>query len=40
MGGTASPFNIYAGLLGKDYDPKKVDDETRKFLIKKIAMDF
>lgn len=40
MGGTASPFSIYAGLLGKEYDPKKVDDETRKFLIKKIAMEF
>lgn len=40
QGGTASPFSIYAGLLGKEYDPKKVDDETRKFLIKKIAMDF
>lgn len=40
MGGTASPFNIYAGLMGVENDPGKLDEESRRFLIKKIAIEF
>ncbi|MCF0224334.1 MAG: TIGR03960 family B12-binding radical SAM protein [Fibrobacter sp.] len=39
MGATASPFNIFAGLMGVHNDPQKLDDETRRYLIQKIAME-
>ena len=40
MGTTASPFNIYAALMGVNFDPKKLDEASRRFLIKKIAMEW
>jgi hypothetical protein len=40
MGTTASPFNIYAALMGVEFDPKKLDESSRRYLIKKIAMEF
>lgn len=40
MGTTVSPFNIYAALMGVEFDPKKLDESSRRYLIKKIAMEF
>lgn len=40
MGATVSPFNIYAGLLGINIDPTKLNEESRKFLIRKLSMEF
>ena len=38
QGTTASPFVIYAGLLGFEMDPTKLDEASRRFLIAKIAI--
>jgi L-2-hydroxyglutarate oxidase LhgO len=40
QGCTASPFVIYAGLLGVEIDPAKLDEASRRFLIAKIAMEW
>ena len=40
QGATASPFVIYAGLLGMDIDPTKIDEAARRFLIAKIGMEW
>jgi hypothetical protein len=40
QGATASPFVIYAGLLGFKIDPAKLDEVSRRFLIAKIAVEF
>lgn len=40
MGGTVSPFNVYAGLVGIENDPKKLDEVSRRFLIKKLAIEY
>jgi hypothetical protein len=40
MGTTVSPFNIYAALMGVEFDPKKLDESSRRYLIKKIAMEW
>jgi L-2-hydroxyglutarate oxidase LhgO len=40
QGCTASPFVIYAGLLGFKIDPAKLDEVSRRFLIAKIAVEF
>ncbi|MCQ2064001.1 MAG: TIGR03960 family B12-binding radical SAM protein [Fibrobacter sp.] len=40
QGATASPFVIYAGLLGIEIDPAKLDEVSRRFLIAKIAMEW
>ena len=40
MGTTVSPFNIYAALMGVEFDPKKLDESSRRYLIKKISMEF
>jgi hypothetical protein len=40
QGCTASPFVIYAGLLGFEIDPAKLDEVSRRFLIAKISMEW
>lgn len=40
MGGSASPFSIYAALMGVEHDASKVSEEARKFLIKKIGIEY
>ena len=40
QGCTASPFVIYAGLLGMEIDPAKLDEASRRFLIAKISMEW
>jgi hypothetical protein len=39
QGCTASPFVIYAGLLGFEIDPAKLDEVSRRFLIAKVSME-
>lgn len=38
QGGTVSPFTLYAGLMGLHHDASRLDEESRRFLIRKIAM--
>jgi radical SAM family uncharacterized protein/radical SAM-linked protein len=38
QGATVSPFNLYAGLMGLDNDPTRLDEVSRRFLIRKVAM--
>ncbi|MCQ2060099.1 MAG: TIGR03960 family B12-binding radical SAM protein [Fibrobacter sp.] len=40
QGTTASPFVIYAGLLGIKIDPGKLDEVSRRFLVAKIAIEW
>ena len=40
QGATASPFVIYAGLLGMEIDPTKIDEAARRFLIAKIGIEW
>jgi radical SAM-linked protein len=40
QGATASPFVIYAGLLGMEIDPSKIDEAARRFLIAKIGIEW
>jgi hypothetical protein len=40
QGCTASPFVIFAGLLGIEIDPAKLDEASRRFLIAKISMEW
>ena len=40
QGCTASPFVIYAGLLGIEIDPAKLDEASRRFLIAKIGIEW
>ncbi len=38
QGASVSPFNLYAGLMGLDNDPTRLDEVSRRFLIRKVAM--
>lgn len=38
QGATVSPFTLYAGLMGLQNDPTRLDEISRQFLIQKIAM--
>jgi radical SAM family uncharacterized protein/radical SAM-linked protein len=38
QGGTVSPFTLYAGLMGVHHDASKLDEESRRFKIRKLAM--
>lgn len=38
QGATVSPYNVYAALLGLEYDSKNLNEAARRFLIKKIKM--
>ena len=40
QGATPSPFVIFAGLLGIEIDPTKLDEASRRFLIAKIAIEW
>ena len=40
QGTTPSPFVIFAGLLGIEIDPTKLDEVSRRFLVAKIAIEW
>jgi hypothetical protein len=40
QGTTPSPFVIFAGLLGIEIDPAKLDEVSRRFLVAKIAIEW
>ena len=40
QGTTASPFVIFAGILGISIDPAKLDEVSRRFLVAKMAMEW
>ena len=40
QGGSVSPYTIYAGLMGIENDASNLDEISRTFLIKKIAMEW
>ena len=40
QGATASPFIIFAGLLGVENDPTKLDEAARRILVAKIAIEW
>ena len=40
QGTTPSPFVIFAGLLGIEIDPAKLDEVSRRFLVAKVAIEW
>ena len=40
QGTTASPFVIFAGILGISIDPAKLDEVSRRFLVAKVSMEW
>ena len=40
QGATASPFSIFSALMGESYDPTKLNEASRRYLIRKLSIEF
>ena len=40
QGATASPFSIFAALMGESFDPSNLNESSRRYLIRKLSIEF